>query len=150
MGEWEKKRLKKFVKFVFEKFSFVKHLKSWTYISYHKNRFSNSSIEKNFQIFQNLSFFRIRPIELIFWPIKKGREKFSFQLKSRVSSIPSRFLLSRFRFLPDTFWPIKFWIFKIYRNQIRFFKQFFVFLSDSSHEPFSQIFFFLSFFWSKL
>ena len=122
-GEWRKKRLKKFVKVVFEKFGFVKHLKLWTYISYHKNRFSNGSVEVFFRIFKNFYFFRIWPIKPIFWPIEKGRGKFSFQLK--FSCFLDSFLIPfdqsslfscTFQFLPDSSWPIGFQIFKTYRN----------------------------------
>ena len=34
--------------FFFEKFGFENHLKSWTYMSYYKNSFSNDSVEKVF------------------------------------------------------------------------------------------------------
>ena len=91
----ERKDCRNLIKFEFflEKFGFVNHLKSWTYISYHKNSFSNGLQKKYFQNFQNFYFFRIQPIKPIFKLIEMGRENLSFSLKSWVSSIHSRFLL---------------------------------------------------------
>ena len=51
--------------FFFEKFGFENRLKSKTYMSYHKNNFSNDFAEKAFQNFQNLCFFETRLIESI-------------------------------------------------------------------------------------
>ena len=76
--EWKDWRNLLMFEFFLEKFGFVKHLNLWTYISYHKNSFSNVSVEKVFQNFQNFCFFRIRPIESIFRPIEKGSGKFNF------------------------------------------------------------------------
>ena len=112
--------------FFFEKFGFENHLKSWTYMSYHKNSFSNDyAKKKNSRIFQNFSFFRIRIIESIFRPIEMWWRKLGFQLKvsGPFDSFPIPFDQSNlssctFRFLPDSSQLIGFWFLKTYRNQI--------------------------------
>ena len=99
-GEWGKKQLKKFwqsLNFFFEKFGFKNHLKSWTYMSYHKNCFSNDSAEKVVQKFQNILFFKTRLIKPFLQSIKMWRRKIEFSFKS----------LRLPRFLPDSSRPIE-------------------------------------------
>ena len=157
-GEWGKKRLKKFDKgwtffSFFFKFGFENHLKSWTYMSHYKNYFSNDFTENFSRIFQKFCFFRIRLIKSIFQPIKMWRRKSVFQLKvsGPLDSFPIPFDQSNlssctFRFLTDSSRTIGFRFLKTYSNYIWFFQKFFVFLSDSSLDPFSQIFFFFGHF----
>ena len=114
-------------------------------MSYHKNSFSNDSVEKFLEFFKISDSSRFNRSILFPDQSKCEEENYVFSLKSWVPSIPSRFLsISRafstciFRFLLDYSWAIEFQFFKTYRNQIRLFQKFFVFLSDSSLDPFSQ------------
>ena len=90
--------VRKFVKveFLFEKFGFEDHLKSWTFMSYHKNSFSNNYAGIFSRIFQNFCLFEIWPIKFVFRPIEMLRRKMAFSFKS----------LEFPRFLPDSFWSV--------------------------------------------
>ena len=75
-------------------------LKSWTFMSYHKNSFSNDFAKKKkkkSRIFQNFCLFEIQPIEFVFRPIELWREKMAFSFKG----------LGFPRFLPNSSWPIE-------------------------------------------
>ena len=73
-------------------------LKSWTFMSYHKNSFSNDfAKKKNSRIFQNFCLFEIQQIEFVFRPIELWREKMAFSFKG----------LGFPRFLPNSSWPIE-------------------------------------------
>ena len=92
--EWKDWRnLLKFDFFFFclEKFGFVKHLNSWTYISYHKNSFSNVSIENVFQIFKIFVSSGFDRSSLFFNRSKREEENSVFQLK--VSGLLDSFLI---------------------------------------------------------
>ena len=108
--------------------------------------------KKNSRIFQNFCSFKIRLIESIFWPIEMWGRKSVFSLKSQVPSIPSRFLSTCQTFLHVHFNSylipldrLDFVFLKTYRNQFWLFQKFFVFLSNSSLDPFSQKLFFCRF-----
>ena len=137
------------VEFFFEKFGFENHLKSRTYMSYHKNNFSNDSAEKKkkfpefFKIYVPLEFDRL---SLFFDWSKCEDEKQVFDLKSQVHWIPSWFLSTSRTFLHVhfDFCPIPF-----DRSDFRFQKHigirsdfwkvfFFVYLFDISLDPFSK------------
>ena len=92
--EWKDWRnLLKFDFFFLEKFGFVKHkhLNSWTYISYHKNSFSNVSIENVFQIFKIFVSSGFDRSSLFFDRSKREEENSVFQLK--VSGLLDFFLI---------------------------------------------------------
>ena len=87
--------MRKFDKFefLFENFGFEDHLKSWTFMSYHKNIFSNDSTKKFSKIFQNFCFFEIQLIKFVFRLIEMWRRKMAFSFK----------ILGFLRFLPNSF-----------------------------------------------
>ena len=149
--------------FFFEKFGFEHHLKSWTYMSYNKNSFSNDSAKKNFQNFSNFCSFRIQLIKSIFQLIKMWRRKtnFFFNSKSRVPSILARSLLInwacfqvKFDSCPIPLNRSNFDFQKHIGIRYNFFKHSFClslrFLSQSLLSFFFFFLFFWSFSWSKI
>ena len=112
LGEWGKKRLKKFAKvwiFFIEKFDFVKHLKSWPYISYHKDSFSNVFAKKFSRFFKFSIFSGFDRSSLFFNRLNRQKENLVFKLKLSSLrsvehifmwiSIPPKFQISNFEFL---------------------------------------------------
>ena len=104
-------------------------------------------LQKKFSKFFKISVSsRFDQSSLFFDRSKREEENSVLSLKSRACSIPSQFLsISRayFHVHFDSFsipldWLV-FVFFKTYRNQIKLFKLFFVSLSDSTLDPFSQI-----------
>ena len=90
------------------KFGFVNHLKSWTYISYHKNKFSNWST-KNFPKFFKISISSRFDRSSLFSDRSKWEEENSVSsLKSRVPSIPSQFLSINWAFFMNVLIPTQF------------------------------------------
>ena len=76
-------KVRKFVivEFLFEKFGFEDHLKSWTFMLYIKTVFK-MILQKKFLEFFKISLFEIQPIETIFRLIKLWRRKMAFLFKS--------------------------------------------------------------------
>ena len=140
--------------FFIEKFGFVKRLKSWTYISYHKKSFSNVSTKKFSRFFKFSVSSGFDWSSLFFNRSKRQKENLVFKLKllGLLNSFPISFdqsslFLCAFRFLPNSSRLIEFWIFFKKRNKISFLNYSFVFLSDSFFDPFSPIFFYYYLFW---
>ena len=112
-----------------EKFGFVKHLKSWTYNSYHKNSFSNSFAKKFSKIFK-IFVLQDSTYRVYFLTNQNGKRKGQFfSLNSRACSIPSRFLsISRayfhvhFNSFQIPLDQLDFFFKNTYRNRIRLFK----------------------------
>ena len=108
-----------------ENFGFEKHLKSWTCISYHKNRFSNVSTEKFSRFFKKSVSSRFNRSRLSFDWSKRQKKILIFRLKllGLLDSFPIPFdqlslFFSDFPFLPNSSRPIEFHFFKTNRNQI--------------------------------
>ena len=149
---WEKKRVRKFdnFEFFFEKLGFEDHLKLWTFMPYHKNSFSNDSVENFSRIFQNFCFFEIQPIKPIFWPIKMWRRKMAFSFKSFKFL---QFLPNYFRSVEPVFMCISILaqflltdrisnFFRKRESNLTFSKEHFVYLFDSFLNSFPQFFIF--------
>ena len=102
-------------------------------------------LQKNFpEFFKNSVSLEFDWSSLFFNLSKCEEENQFFSLKFLVPSIPfdqSNLSSCTFRFLTDSSRTIGFRFLKAYRNYIWFFQKFFVFLSDSSLDPFPQIFF---------